>query len=62
MDGIKLHRIVCRSFLPGAMIDGMAIPMPDIASNDGEPASFAQEPGSVVPSFAPTYPPGPKAP
>lgn len=63
MEGIKLHRIVCRSFLPGALIAGNTMPLLNVASNDEElfPAAI----GTTIvqdPFFGP-YPlgQGPKA-
>jgi len=49
MDGIKLHRIVCRSFAPGTVIAGGGVP--EHASNDGQPSAFPLDPATLLPSF-----------
>jgi hypothetical protein len=54
MDGITLHRIVCRSFPPGVLIAGGRVP--EHASNDGEPPAFVLDPGALVPGFVPHEP------
>jgi hypothetical protein len=49
MDGIKLHRIVCRSFAPGTVIAGGGVP--ERASNDGQPPALPLDPATLLPSF-----------